>query len=166
MTKKTTFIAVAAAVVLLPGLLSACSGAPSSDATDAASGKKDSGSSLSSCLRDKGYDVPDAGSGMGTLSAPDGVDQEQWDTDFEKCMGEGKGAGLQVAPAQPIGSPEQLKQVAKCIRDKGFEDYPDGQDEQASYKADDEQAFTDASTTCFNDILGTDSGGDQVGVTK
>lgn len=159
MKKTTTLIAVAAAVVLLPGLLAACSGAPSGDSTDKASGGgKGSGSSLSSCLRDKGYDMPDPSSGGNsmTLSAPDGVDEEQWSADLEKCMGD-MGAG-DVKMAKPAGNPEQLKQVAKCIRDSGFSDWPDDEDGQMSYKPDDQEAFQEASNKCFDDVIGSDGG--------
>ncbi|WP_439693644.1 hypothetical protein ACRQ4B_05300 [Curtobacterium sp. SP.BCo] len=157
MQKTKTLIAVAAAVVLLPGLLAGCSGAPSSDSTDRASGSKGSGASLSSCMRDKGYDMPDPSSGGRemTLSAPDGVDTEQWSADFAKCAGE-SGAG-DVQAAKPMGNPEQLQQIAKCIRENGFADYPDDQEGQMAYKPSDTDALADAESKCFEDVFGKDA---------
>lgn len=158
MQKTKTLIAVAAAVVLLPGLLAGCSGAPSSDSTDRASGSKGSGASLSSCMRDKGYDMPDPSSGGDTLSlsAPDGVDTEQWSADFDKCMDD-SGAG-DVQAAKPMGNPEQLQQIAKCIRENGFADYPDDQEGQMAYKPSDGDALQEASGKCFDEVFGKGSG--------
>lgn len=162
MKKTTTLIAAAAAVVLLPGLLVACSGAPSGDATDKASGgSKDSGSSLSSCMRDKGYDMPDpdSGSRVQMLSAPDGVDEAQWRKDLDGCMGDA-GAGEGFQKAKLGGTPEQQKAAAECIRKNGFSDYPDGEDAMMSYKPDDEKAFQDASSKCFAEAFGSDEAGE------
>ncbi len=155
-TTTTTIVAVAAAVVLLPGLLAGCSGAPSTDSTDTASGGgKGAGASLASCMRDHGYDMPDPSSGGSTLSlsAPDGIDDEQWKADLQECMGDaGAGEGFQAA--KPAGTPEQRKQIAECIRENGFADYPDGDDAMSTYRPDDQDAFQDASSTCFDEVLG------------
>jgi len=166
MKKTNTLIAVAAAVVLLPGLLAACSAAPSSDSTDKASGTgKGSGVSMSSCMRDKGYDMPDpdSGSRVQTLSAPDGVDEEQWNADLQTCMGGEGGAGDGFKAAKPAGSPEQLQQIAKCIRDNGFSDYPDDEQGQMSYKPSDADAMQKASQKCFDEVIGSGGG---AGVSK
>ncbi|MBF4605118.1 hypothetical protein [Curtobacterium sp. VKM Ac-2884] len=157
MTRKT-ITAVAAAVALLPGLLTACSGGAPSDGSTTGNGSSGSGVSLSSCMRDRGYDMsePGSNSGVQTLAAPDGVDGEQWDTDLQECMGD-QGAGEGFQAAKPAGTPEQRKQAAECIRDSGFSDYPDGDAAMQSYRPDDEQAFQDASSKCFDQAFGAGS---------
>jgi hypothetical protein len=163
--KKTTALIALAAAALLPGLLTACSADPtngSSSTSDTSGSGAGSGAgvSLTECLRGKGYDVPDAGGGSQTLTAPDGVDEEQWNTDLAACTGDGKGAGESgFKPAEPVGSPEQRRKIASCIREHGFADYPDDDDAQATYRADDQQAFQDASNTCLDDVLGGATGG-------
>jgi hypothetical protein len=155
--RTRSLVAVAAAAVLLPGLLAACSsGTPKAEETSAS--KSGSGASLASCMRDKGYDMPDpSSSGRGTtLSAPEGVDQEQWSNDLQSCMGESSGAGdggFQAAKPMP-GSDEKLKEMAQCIRDGGFSDYPDGQDAQAKYQADDQSAFEEVAGKCSDEAFG------------
>lgn len=157
-TRRTrSLVAVAAALVLLPGLLAACSsGTPKAEETSGT--KSGSGSSLASCMRDKGYDMedPSAKSRVQTLSAPDGVDKEQWTKDFEQCLGGEEGAGEGgFAAAKPMpGSEEKMREAAKCIRDGGFSDYPDGPEAQAKYKADDEDAFEDVARKCDEQAFG------------
>lgn len=154
-TKKTNaIVAVAAAVLLLPGLLTACSGSPSDSSSDTPKAGGKPGTSMSECMRGKGYDMPDpdAGSKTQTLSAPDGVDEEQWTTDLQSCMGSGGGAGEGFKPAQ-AGSPEQEKRVNECIRKNGFSDYPDDADAKQSYKPDDEAAFDDVTSKCLTEAF-------------
>lgn len=161
-TTKTTrhtrsLVAVAAAVVLLPGLLAACSSeTPKAEETSGA--KSSSGTSLSSCMREKGYEMadPSSSSRVQTLAAPDGVDTEQWSNDLQTCMGDAGGAGDGgFKAAQPMpGLEKKLKEMAQCIRDGGFSDFPDGQDAQAKYQADDQSAFDEVAGKCSDEAFG------------
>lgn len=160
-TKKTNaIVAVAAAVLLLPGLLTACSGSPSGSSSDTPKPGGKPGTSLSECMRGNGYDMPDpdSGSKTQTLSAPDGVDKEQWAADLQTCMGSGGGAGEGFKPAQAGGNPEQEKQVVECIRENGFSDYPDSEDAKRAYQPNDQDAFDDVTSKCFDQAYaeGTD----------
>lgn len=155
-TTRTTrraraFVATAAAVLLLPGLLVACSSAaPTGDETTAAAGGASKGSSLASCMRDEGYDMPDpdgSGSTM-QLSAPEGVDPEQYQADLKRCLDAGTGAG-DAAMAQPMpGGDERTRKTAECIREHGFSDYPDDEEAKAAWHPDDENAFDEVARSC------------------
>lgn len=164
MSKKKTITTLAAALVLLPGLLTACASGSDpegeSSATNGQAGAAAQGAGLTSCLREQGYDLPDQSSGSGTmtLAAPDGVDQEQWMTDLKACLDADGGAGAAFKPAEPVGDPEQLRQVAQCIRDEGFADYPDDEQGQMAYQASDEQALQEASMRCFDEVIGAAGG--------
>lgn len=154
-TRRTrSLVAVAAAVVLLPGLLAACSsGTPKAEDTSGA--KSGAGTSLSACMRGKGYEMPDPKPNQTQqLAVPDGVDPDQWSADFEKCMGDTEGAG-DVKEAKPMpGMAEKSGEVAKCIRDGGFSDYPDDQAAQSKYRADDQDAFEDVAQQCSEKTWG------------
>lgn len=152
---------LAAAMVLMLGVLTGCSGAPSSELTDKASGNgRNKHASLSSCMRDKGYDMPDpdSGSRVATLSAPEGIDTDQWRADLEKCLGDAGGAAGSPQKAKPFGSPGQLRKVAGCIRENGFSDYPDDERGQMNYKPSDAEVFADAESKCWDEVLGTGTG--------
>ncbi len=160
-TRRTrAFLAAATAVLLLPGLLAACSGG-SPDGDDTATGSSTggsaaAGSSLAACMRDQGYDMPDpdgSGSTM-QLSTPDGVDPDQYRDDLQRCLGDGTGAGDAQA-AKPMGpSPEQARKAAACIREHGFTDYPDDEAAKAQYHPDDEAAFEEVAQTCTEEAFG------------
>lgn len=156
-----------AAVVLLPGLLAACSGSPRPDATTSSTGQAAKGVSLAECMRDKGYEMPDPKSGGNTmeLSAPDGIDQEQYKADLATCLdsttGDADGAGEAGVAEEAPGGNEQQKKVAECIREHGFADYPDGQDARATYEPDDENAFEDVSKRCSEKAFGAGSTADE-----
>lgn len=152
-SKKTNaVVAVAAAVLLLPGLLTACSGSPSGVPTDTPTAGGNPGTSLSACMRDKGYDMadPDSGSKTQTLSAPDGVDEEQWGADLQTCMKGEHGAGDGMQAAKPAGSAEQEERAVECIRKNGFSDYPDSEDAKRAYQPNDQDAFDDVTSKCFD----------------
>lgn len=155
--RARSLIAVAAAVVLLPGLFAACSsGTPK--AKDASGAKSGSGASLASCMRDKGYDMTDPSSSSRgvTLQVPEGADKDQWDTDLQSCMGDTSGAGESgfKEPKPMPGAEKKLKEMTQCIRDGGFSDFPDGQDAQMQYKAADQPAFEDVSGKCSEQAFG------------
>lgn len=161
-TARMRLAAAAAAFVLLPGLLAACSaGSPETDASKT-SGGKDKGVSLSECMRGKGYEMDDAAvGGQGNsmqLSAPDGVDKDQWTADLEKCMGpmtgagDSDGSGTKNAKPGPGGAAKE-KEYVECLRDHGFADYPDDVEARGSYQPDDEDAFADVTETCDRKVF-------------
>lgn len=150
-TKKTNaIVAVAAAVLLLPGLLTACSGSPSGGSSDTPKAGGNPGTSLSACMRDKGYDMADPGSGSQsqTLAAPEGVDKDQWDADLQTCLGGAGGAGKGMQEAKPADTAEQQKRADECIRKNGFSDYPDSEDAKRSYRPGDQDVFSDVAQKC------------------
>lgn len=154
----STLLGAVAAIALLPGLLAGCSSAgPSGDSTK---GAGSSGSSVAECMRGKGYDMEDQSTSdkAQTLSVPDGVDRDQWTADLGSCLGDGGadgGDGAGVSGAKPVsGGDAKDREVAKCIRDKGFDDYPDDVDARASYEPSDEQAFADVAKQCDDDVFG------------
>ncbi|OII29599.1 hypothetical protein BIU98_10255 [Curtobacterium sp. MMLR14_010] len=160
-TRQTrAFLATATAVLLLPALLTACSGgSPDSDETATGSsttGSAAKGSSLASCMRDQGYDMPDPDGSRSTmqLSAPDGVDPDQYRDDLKNCLGDGTEAG-DVPAAKPMGpEPEQARKAAACIRDHGFADYPDDEEGKIQYRPDDEAAFDEVARSCDAEAFG------------
>ncbi|QZQ56006.1 hypothetical protein KZI27_03910 [Curtobacterium sp. TC1] len=156
-TRRTrSLLALAAAAFLLPSLLAACTAGPDDEA-DTAPGSAVKGSSLAECMRGKGYDMPDPSGGGSTmrLSVPDGADPEQYQSDLAECLGDDEGAG-DVKAAKPMpGSEETLREVAECIRDGGFSDYPDDEGGQRAYRADDSAAFDEVARACTDEAFGT-----------
>jgi len=150
-TRRTrSLMSAAAAVFLLPLLLVGCSDAAPNDDTTTAAGGAAPGVALAECLRDRGYDMPDPGTGGESmqLSAPDGVDPEQYQDDLKGCLDDSAAAGDAQA-AQPMpGSEEIARKTAECLRGQGFPDYPDDQDAQARFEPDDQEAFDEAAGTC------------------
>jgi hypothetical protein len=150
-TRRTrSLMSAAAAVFLLPLLLVGCSDAAPNDDTTTAAGGAAPGVALAECLRDRGYDMPDPGTGGESmqLSAPDGVDPEQYHEDLKGCLDDSAAAGDAQA-AQPMpGSEEIARKTAECLRGQGFPDYPDDQDAQARFEPDDQEAFNEAAGTC------------------
>ncbi|WP_420363639.1 hypothetical protein AABM26_04695 [Curtobacterium aetherium] len=148
--------AAAVGALLLPGLLTACSSG--SDApTGRESGDTVTSSRLGSCMRDKGYDYedPKAGASSEQLKVPDGVDATKYQEDLLTCSGAGSGAGAGeaegAAPA-PV-SAETRKQAVSCVRDHGFADYPDGEEDQRTYEPSDPRAFGDVEKTCWDEAF-------------
>lgn len=153
-------IALAASVLLLPVALTACASAPAGDDETTSAGGRNA---LAACMRDKGYDMTDQSSGGSSseIAVPDGVDPDAWKRDLASCIGSTGGfeAGeVQQAEEMP-GSREKRVEVAECIRDAGFEDYPDDPERAADYRADDEAAFTEAAKACDEQVFGPADGG-------
>ncbi|MFJ3384420.1 MULTISPECIES: hypothetical protein [unclassified Curtobacterium] len=146
-------IALAAAALLLPGLLAACSaGEPERDATTAA-GTAEKGSSLAACMRDKGYDMadPDSAEGEAKLGAPEGVDADVYMADLKECLGDGAvGSGEAAKPM--AGSEERARAAAECIRAGGFPDFPDDDEGKAQYRPVDPDAFDDVARACDEQV--------------
>jgi len=161
-TRRTrSLMSAAAAAVLLPLLLVGCSDTASDDDTTTASGGAAPGVALAECMRDRGYDMPDPGTGGGSmqLSAPDGVDPEQYQEDLKGCLDDSAAAGDAKA-AQPMpGSEEIARKTAECLREQGFPDYPDDQDAQMRFQPDDQQAFDDAAGPCTDAAFEAVQGG-------
>jgi hypothetical protein len=161
-TFRTRALVAVATLLLLPGALTACSGeAPDGQPTTSA----DAGATTASCMRDKGYDMADPSTsddGM-KVSIPDGVDKEQWQQDMDACLGGGDGNGAGgggSGMAEPApGVDAKSAQVAKCIRDAGFADYPDDVDARSKYRAADQDAFDTAAQECSDDAFGDDATG-------
>lgn len=162
MTRRPTLIAVAAAVLLLPGLLTACSSGSGSGSDDSpTTGAVPTPASqrageVGSCMRDKGYDFDDSAltGGDFTLAAPEGVDPQQYAQDLGTCSGNPDTGGVDVSNVPP--GPEDLA-FAKCIRDNGFDDYPDGAQARRGYHPSDESAFSRVETSCFTEAYGDDN---------
>lgn len=154
-TRRTrSLLTAAAAVLLLPGLLASCSAdAPDAGPTKSAGNAK--GVTLAECMRDKGYDMPDPSSGGKTLqlSAPDGVDEDQYQADVKTCLDDSAGAGDASMAKQMPGSAGRQRKAAECIRDRGFEDYPDDEEAKAGYQPDDQTAFDDVARTCYDEAF-------------
>ncbi|PZF33004.1 hypothetical protein [Curtobacterium sp. MCPF17_051] len=150
-TRRTrSLMSAAAAVVLLPLLLVGCSDTAPDDDTTTAAGGAAPGVALAECMRDRGYDMPDPGTGGGAmqLSAPDGVDPEQYQEDLKGCLDDSAAAGDAQA-AQPMpGSEEIARKTAECLREQGFPDFPDDQEAQSRFQPDDREAFDEAAGTC------------------
>ncbi|WP_144756410.1 hypothetical protein [Curtobacterium pusillum] len=143
-----TTVSVLAGVLLLPGLLAACSSAP--DTSNASDGPANAGAAaLAECMRDKGYDMEDPSSGGLKLSPPDGVDADQWREALVGCTGKGSGAG-EAAPAQALpGGEDMARAIGECMRKAGYEDFPDDLKSQASYTpSGDTTAFDRDQVTC------------------
>lgn len=152
-TRRTTatVCSIVAAVLLLPGLLTACSTSAPADGVTTAKGSSSAGSSLAACMRGKGYDMEDPSSAGSTqsLSAPEGVDADQWKADLTTCLDSGGAGEAEYKPAKPMpGLEEAQAKATECIRANGFEDYPDDQAGQMAYKPSDEETFTGVITRC------------------
>lgn len=76
------------------------------------------------CMRENGVDMPDpeAGGRPGFRFGPD-VDQQKVQAAMEKCQDKlpNGGQGLQLNPEQA----EQMRTLAKCMRENGVPDFPD-----------------------------------------
>lgn len=124
--------ALAATAVLLPALLAGCSttDAPGSTSSPSVTDTASASSQLGECLRDAGYDVPDPDLSQGVVIAPPkGADPERYAEDFSACraeLPEALGGGPQEPSAEEIAELQEAEmKVAQCVRDKGFEDFPD-----------------------------------------
>lgn len=126
---RATLVATAAAL-LAAGLLAGCSaGAPDDDPT-AGGDPRSSSAQMGECLRAAGYDVADPDFSQGiAIDPPAGVDVDVYVKAFETCAGEvGGDLGALAAPPDPAEVAELQEanlEVARCVREKGFEDFPD-----------------------------------------
>lgn len=131
--RKASFLTLAAGALLLPTLLAGCATSDSSPTTGTASaGSSSASAQLGQCLRDAGYDVDDPDLSKGVVVAvPAGADPEEYSAAFAECraaLPESQGGGASNQKA----SPDELAEaqaanlaVAECVREKGFDDFPD-----------------------------------------
>jgi hypothetical protein len=153
--------ALLAGALLLPGVLAACTTDGADDT--ATSGPPAAGANaakIGSCLRDKGYDVDDSQFSGSTVEVapPAGVDPQAYIKDLTACSPDG-GAAPDSSERQALQAENAKKdtEFAACIRDKGFDDYPDGQQERQDYAPSDPDAFSEVEETCVADVYGTSS---------
>lgn len=158
---RSVLAGAAIAFVLLPGLLAGCSTRSGDESTGPTAGSARQGATLAECMRGKGYDMPDPSSGDRTmeLSAPDGVDQDQYQNDLEECLDDAGGAGEAQAAKPMEGGAEMLRQSAACIRERGFSDYPDDEEGMRAYQPDDQDAFDEVAKVCDEMAFGSDLSG-------
>lgn len=107
-----------------PSVATANPGAKTGSSTPATG--QESGLKYSQCMRDQGMSwFPDPGSDGGLkVSVPEGTDQAKLDKAEATCKpylpgGNGAGPGMSEADIA------KMRQMAQCIRDKGFAKYPD-----------------------------------------
>jgi hypothetical protein len=105
----------------------ATAGGPSSSAAQAAAaGDQDQLIKYTQCMREHGVDMPDVApdsEGAVRLELPDGADPAKVDAANKECKQYMPGGG-EVRKADPK-MVEQLRNVAKCMRDNGVTDFPD-----------------------------------------
>ena len=123
---------LAASALLLAPLLAACSPGGGSDAPSSsasAGGTSSVDAQLGSCLREAGYDVDDADlHGGGVVAPPPGWDVDEYATALEGCRAElpaEQGAAEAPSADDVAAFQAAALEVAECVREKGFEDFPD-----------------------------------------
>lgn len=108
--------------------LSACSGAGSPSAADTQS-TSGIGARWGACMRDAGFDVEDPADDMvasGTVTIPQGVDQGRYEEEAASCSDR---VGVQRADTSEEQKwARQYSQVADCIREHGYDDFPEQTD--------------------------------------
>lgn len=160
----------AAALLVVGGTLAGCSASGGTSGTSGPTGgatasakattsAKDRSLAINACLRDKGYDVSDervSDSGSG-FSIPEGADQDRFLADSEECAGDAPGSaaagaasGAQVQDLGPA--------FAKCVREGGFDDFPDDPEAQAEYTPIDAHGYQECVEACMDEHRPTPSG--------
>ncbi len=117
-------LATVALLAALPLALSACSSAdPGADSTSAVQGV---GAKWGECMRSAGFDVPDPADeelASGVVRTPPGADEQAFGTSAKACQ---QKLGLKgTDDAQRQTWERQYDQVASCIREHGFADFPE-----------------------------------------
>lgn len=164
MPSRPTAVAALAALLLVPTLLTACSG--SRDGDDAPSAKgNEAGLALASCMRDRGYDFadPDTAGGQSQLSIPEGVDPDAYQADLKECLSSGPVADSGVRAQPAPGQAEADEAYAACLGAAGFDDFPDDTDDWPTYVPADQDAFDAASDTCGDEVYANLGAGNQAG---
>lgn len=145
-TSSVRFAAAVAGLLLTPALLIACAQVPDDELTPDRTTAR--AAAFTACMRDKGYDMPDADADGGlSVPIPDGVDPAQYESDMATCA-PSTGARDGVGSGGQPGPDEAFRKAAGCVREHGFEDYPDDPDAIARYQPSDRAAFDDVVETC------------------
>lgn len=126
-SRYTRFLGAALLAAALPLGLTACSSHDS--ASGASSTAEGVGAKWSACMRDSGFDVTDVSDDearSGAFRIPEGADSASFTERAQQCSGE---VGIEGA------SDEQQQQwdreyaaVASCIRENGYDDFPEQKD--------------------------------------
>jgi hypothetical protein len=111
-------------VIASCGLLAGCAGGPDT-VGERSTPRVDRGAETAACMREKGYEMADPEQGWFSVGAPEGVDREQWAQDLADCAGSDDAGSASGATEASPGDQEKRREVASCIRDHGYEDYPD-----------------------------------------
>lgn len=145
----TTAIAL---VLAAPLLLSACSTSSTSSPTvaETASGL---GAKWGACMRDAGFDVQDPSDAevqQGLFRVPEGADEESFGEQSGRCS---EAAGVERADSsQEQDWARQYARVADCIRERGFDDFPEqtpGTIDLQGYPRAQEPEFEQVSAACL-----------------
>jgi hypothetical protein len=130
-TRIRTAAAAALLAITMPLALASCS---SSDRPATANDTtKGIGAKWGACMRDAGFEVQDADDDQiasGSVLAPEGADQDAFRAAAQGCSEEVGARGTDSAQRQEQA--RQYDEVASCIRDNGFEDYPEQKPGQLS----------------------------------
>jgi hypothetical protein len=138
---------------------------PTSSATPGGGNDRDADLRFAQCMRENGvpkFPDPDANGGVGIDLNKLGVDKATVDAAQEKCKKYAPNGGeLQQLDAEQL---EQLRQMAQCMRENGFPDFPDPSDEGLQLNANehpewspDNPRFKAAQEKC-NDEAGLEGG--------
>jgi hypothetical protein len=139
---------------------------PSSSASSGKAGERDEELRYAQCMRENGvtkFPDPDEDGGLGVDLNELGVDQAKFEAADNKCKHYLPNGGVpqQLDPEQL----EQLRQMAQCMRENGFRDFPDPTNEGLQLNGNehpewnpDNPKFKAAQEKC-NDAAGIEGGG-------
>ncbi|MBT2502654.1 hypothetical protein [Curtobacterium sp. ISL-83] len=125
-TRTRAVLVTAILAAVLPLSLASCSS--DSSGTTAAEAVSGVGTRWGACMRDAGFDVQDPSDEIverGAYSRPEGVDAAGFDTAAAGCSEQLGIEGSSSAQKQQWA--RQYDQVASCVREHGYEDYPEQQ---------------------------------------
>lgn len=127
--RASSVIRLAIATALLVPTLAACAPDPAPVETGVPTTSSAS-AVLGACMRDAGFDVTDEHfANTGVVAPPQGVDVDAYVAAFSDCR-EGlpadQGGGSQGPTADDLAALQEANlDVARCVREKGFDDFPD-----------------------------------------
>lgn len=149
MTTRTTRTGIAAAFLVLAGVLAGCSAAAPDPASSSSGPARSSAAhAVASCMRDAGYDVTDDDY---RFFPTDGDIHDRQDV-LDECTKEhDPETARQAEEAQ--NDPEYLAiqvKVGKCMREAGYADFPDTAREADAYSPPaGDSAFNGVRAKCF-----------------
>ncbi|WP_420363638.1 hypothetical protein AABM26_04690 [Curtobacterium aetherium] len=155
MTKTKHLLAAVALAAALPFTLVACSqGSPDAASTSASS--DGIGARWGSCMRDAGFEVQDPDDDAlrsGTVTSPQGADQEAFTTAAQTCSKQVGVTGADSAQKQEWA--RQYEAVAACVRENGYPDFPeqpDGGINFGDYARAGEPKFQEVADRCLEEF--------------